>query len=52
LKWTFSNFDEHEQYPPEATKQIPIKDEKAHSKKTTFTCEKNRFSLGKHSVLN
>jgi hypothetical protein len=31
---------------------MPINDEKAHSKKTTFTREKNRFSLGKRSVLN
>jgi len=26
--------------------------QKMHLKKTTFTYEKNRFSLGKHSVLN
>jgi hypothetical protein len=33
-------------------KQMPNEYEKVHSKKTTYTSEKNRFSLGKRSVLN
>jgi hypothetical protein len=45
LKCIFNNEQKAVRCPPEATKQISIKGEKAHSKKTTFTCEKVVFRL-------